>query len=162
MKEFRTGIGYDVHCFEEGRKLFLGGVEIPYHKGLKGHSDADVLIHSLCDSLLGAAGFEDIGHQFPDTDPKYKGIPSIVLLKSTVQLLFESGWKIVNTDSALILEEPKIYPYISAMKSVLRETLKTENVSIKATTSEGLGFAGRKEGCSCYSVALIERESNAC
>lgn len=157
MKDIRTGIGYDVHRFAEGRKLMLGGVEIPHTMGLEGHSDADVLLHSLCDALLGAAGFEDIGHQFPNTDNRFKDISSILLLKSTMELLKESGWNVVNTDSVVILESPKIYPFIPQMKSAISAVLNCTNVSVKATTSEGLGFVGSGEGCSAYSTVLISK-----
>ena len=157
MKDIRTGIGYDVHRFAEGRKLMLGGVEIPHTMGLEGHSDADVLLHSLCDALLGAAGFEDIGHQFPNTDKRYKDISSILLLKSTMDLIAGSGWKVVNTDSVVILESPKIYPYIPQMKSAISTVLNCANVSVKATTSEGLGFVGSGEGCSAYSTVLLAK-----
>ncbi len=157
MKDIRTGIGYDVHRFAEGRKLMLGGVEIPHTMGLEGHSDADVLLHSLCDALLGAAGFEDIGHQFPNTDDRYRDISSILLLKSTMDLLSGSGWNVVNTDSVVILESPKIYPYIPQMKSAISTVLNCANVSVKATTSEGLGFVGSGEGCSAYSTVLLAK-----
>lgn len=157
MNDLRTGLGYDVHRFAAGRKLMLGGVDIPYERGLEGHSDADVLLHSLCDALLGAAGFEDIGHQFPNTDARYKDIPSIWLLRKTMELIREAGWKVVNTDSVIILEEPKIYPFIGQMRSVISKELECENVSIKATTSEGLGFVGSKEGCASYSSVLIKK-----
>ena len=157
MKDIRTGIGYDVHRFAGGRKLMLGGVEIPHTMGLEGHSDADVLLHSLCDALLGAAGFEDIGHQFPNTDKRYKDISSILLLKSTMDLIAGSGWKVVNTDSVVILESPKIYPYIPQMKSAISAVLNCANVSVKATTSEGLGFVGSGEGCSAYSTVLLAK-----
>jgi 2-C-methyl-D-erythritol 2,4-cyclodiphosphate synthase len=157
MDEFRTGIGYDVHKFAEGRKLLLGGVEIPHHTGLEGHSDADVLLHSLCDALLGAAGFEDIGHQFPNTDAKYKDISSILLLRSTMELISHAGWRVVNTDSVLLLEEPKIYPYISRMKALISFEINCSNVSIKATTSESIGFVGRKEGCAAYTTVLLSK-----
>ncbi|MBX7041796.1 MAG: 2-C-methyl-D-erythritol 2,4-cyclodiphosphate synthase [Ignavibacteria bacterium] len=153
----RTGIGYDVHRFAEGRKLMLGGVEIPHTMGLEGHSDADVLLHSLCDALLGAAGFEDIGHQFPNTDNRFKDISSLLLLKSTMELLTNSGWHVVNTDSVVILEAPKIYPFIPQMKSEISAVVNCANVSVKATTSEGLGFAGKGEGCSAYSTVLIAK-----
>jgi 2-C-methyl-D-erythritol 2,4-cyclodiphosphate synthase len=154
---FRVGFGYDVHKFTVKRKLILGGVTIPYKKGLAGHSDADVLLHSICDALLGAAGLKDIGHQFPNTDNKYKNISSLVLLEKTYNLLKQGKWKIGNIDSMLILEEPKIYKYTDAMKQNILRILKTKNISIKATTSEGLGFTGRKKGCVAYSTALIYR-----
>lgn len=154
---FRTGFGYDVHKFAVKRKLILGGVVIPYKKGLAGHSDADVLLHSICDALLGAAGFKDIGHQFPNTDPAYKNISSLILLEKTYKLLKSKKWKIGNVDSMIILEEPKIYEYIDSMKINISKILKSKNISIKATTSEGLGFTGQKKGCVAYSVALIYR-----
>lgn len=154
---FRIGFGYDVHRFGAGRKFMLGGVEIKHTAGLIGHSDADVLLHSICDALLGAAGFKDIGHQFPDTDSDYKDISSIILLERTFSLLDESGWKVSNTDSVVILEEPKIYTYVEQMKKNISKIIQTENVSVKATTSEGIGFIGRKEGCASYTSALIYR-----
>jgi 2-C-methyl-D-erythritol 2,4-cyclodiphosphate synthase len=155
MKDIRTGFGYDVHRFAEGRKLFLGGVEIPYSKGLEGHSDADVLLHSLCDALLGAAGLEDIGHQFPNTDIKFKDISSIILLERTMELISALGWKVINSDSVVLLEAPKIYPYIPEMKAIICSEINCNNVSIKATTSEGLGFIGSNEGCAAYSTVLL-------
>ncbi len=152
---FRTGFGYDVHKLSENRKLILGGVEIEHEFGLEGHSDADVLLHSICDALLGAGGFRDIGHQFPDTDMKFKDISSLLLLKESYLLLKKDGWKVSNTDSVIILEEPKIYKYSGEMKKNISQIIETENVSIKATTSEGLGFVGRKEGCAAYTSVLI-------
>jgi 2-C-methyl-D-erythritol 2,4-cyclodiphosphate synthase len=152
---FRTGIGYDIHRLSKGRKLILGGVEIESELGLEGHSDADVLLHSLCDALLGAGGFKDIGNQFPNTDSKYKDIPSLILLKESFSLLNSDEWKIGNTDSVIILEEPKIYMYTDQMKSNISKIIGCNNVSIKATTAEGLGFAGKKKGCIAYSTVLI-------
>lgn len=152
---YRTGIGYDVHKFSNNRKFILGGVEIEYDKGLEGHSDADVLLHSLCDALLGAAGFKDIGHQFPNTDDKYKNISSMILLEETYKLLKKSEWKISNTDSVILLEEPKIYKYIDLMIEKISSVIETKNISIKATTSEGLGFVGEKTGCAVYTTVLI-------
>ncbi len=157
MKDIRTGLGYDVHRFAANRKLILGGVEIPHSKGLEGHSDADVLLHSLCDALLGAAGLEDIGHQFPNTDNKYKDISSIILLRTTMNLISDLGWKVVNTDSVIILESPKIYPFIPEMKSAISKEIECSNVSIKATTSEGLGFIGSNDGCAAYSSVLLAK-----
>ena len=154
---YRTGIGYDVHRFSASRKLILGGVEIPYKLGLEGHSDADVLLHAVCDSLLGAAGFADIGNQFPNSDEKYRNISSLLLLSETYSLLTKDNWKISNIDSIIILEEPKINNFVSEMKKNISGILKTDNVSIKATTSEGLGFIGKKKGCAAYSTALIFR-----
>ena len=153
--KYRIGIGYDVHKFVKGRKLILGGVTIPYTKGLEGHSDADVLLHSICDALLGAAGFRDIGNLFPNTDTAYKNISSLILLEKTFNLLKSKKWKIENLDSMLILEEPKINKYVDIMKENISKIVESKNISIKATTSEGLGFTGQKKGCVSYSVALI-------
>jgi 2-C-methyl-D-erythritol 2,4-cyclodiphosphate synthase len=152
---FKTGFGYDVHKFSSDRKLILGGVEIPYSFGLEGHSDADVLLHAVCDSILGAAGFSDIGNQFPNTDPDFKDISSLVLLKKSYELIKHEGWKIGNIDCVVILEEPKIYKYSDDMKKNISEILETDCISIKATTSEGIGFVGRKEGCVAYCTSLI-------
>ena len=143
---YSVGYGYDVHGLVKGRKLILGGVEIPHKKGLDGHSDADVLIHSVCDALLGAAGFADIGHQFPNTDPKYKNISSLILLGQCYKLISGKKWKVGNIDATVVLEEPKIYKYTEQMKKNISGNLKTKNISIKATTSEGLGFVGEKKG----------------
>ena len=152
---FKTGFGYDVHKFSSDRKLILGGVEIPYSFGLEGHSDADVLLHAVCDSILGAAGFSDIGNQFPNTDPDFKDISSLVLLKKSYEHIKHEGWKIGNIDCVVILEEPKIYKYSDDMKKNISEILETDCISIKATTSEGIGFVGRKEGCVAYCTSLI-------
>lgn len=154
----RAGFGYDIHRFAEGRKLILGGVEIPYARGLDGHSDADVLLHSICDALLGAAGLRDIGHYFPNTGEKWKDSSSLVLLKETYKLLKKKKFRIINIDSTIILEEPKISPYIDEMKKNIADTLKikTSQIGIKSTTSEGLGFIGLKEGCSSYSICSIK------
>lgn len=152
---FRIGFGYDVHRFTKGRKLLLGGVEIPHSKGLDGHSDADVLLHSLCDAILGAGGFEDIGHQFPNTDPQWKDISSLILLEESLKLVQSKGWKVGNVDIMIILEEPKIYPHINEMKENISTIINCESLSIKATTNEGLGFIGNGEGCAAYSVALL-------
>lgn len=152
---YRIGYGYDIHRFGKNRKLILGGVEIPHTKGLIGHSDADVLLHAICDALLGAAGFEDIGHQFPDTKKEFKNISSMILLKKVYDLLKSKKWKIINLDTMILLEEPKIYKYSERMKKNISDVLKTKNISIKATTAEGLGFAGKKLGCSATAVTLI-------
>ncbi len=152
---FRIGYGYDVHRLATGRKLIIGGVEIPHNTGLEGHSDADVLLHSLCDALLGAAGHKDIGHQFPNTDPAYKDISSLVLLKNVYDLISRDGWKISNTDSMILLEEPKISKYIPDMAEKISAIINCKNVSIKATTSEGVGFIGEKKGCSATTVTII-------
>jgi len=152
---FRVGYGYDVHRLVIGRKLILGGVEIPHNTGLEGHSDADVMLHSLCDAMLGAAGYKDIGHQFPNTDPAYKDISSLVLLEHVYSLLSKDGWKISNTDSMILLEEPKIAKYIPEMIKKISNVINCKNISIKATTSEGLGFVGDKKGCSATTVTII-------
>jgi len=152
---FRVGYGYDVHRLVIGRKLILGGVEIPHNTGLEGHSDADVMLHSLCDAMLGAAGYKDIGHQFPNTDPAYKDISSLVLLEHVYSLLSKDGWKISNTDSMILLEEPKIAKYIPEMIEKISNVINCKNISIKATTSEGLGFVGDKKGCSATTVTII-------
>lgn len=152
---FKTGFGYDVHKFSSDRKLILGGVEIPHSYGLEGHSDADVLLHAVCDAILGAAGFSDIGNQFPNTDPDFKDISSLVLLKKSYELIKQEGWKIGNIDCVVILEEPKINKYSDDMKKNISEILETDFISIKATTSEGIGFVGRKEGCVAYCTSLI-------
>ncbi len=156
---FRIGHGYDVHRLVEGRKLILGGVDIPYEKGLLGHSDADVLTHAVCDALLGAAALGDIGKHFPDTDEKYKDADSILLLKHCVGLIGEAGYSVGNIDVTLIAQAPKISPYIEEIRKNLAAALGTEmsNVSVKATTEEGLGFTGEKLGISCHCVALLER-----
>jgi 2-C-methyl-D-erythritol 2,4-cyclodiphosphate synthase len=151
----RTGIGYDVHRFTEGRKLMIGGVEIPFDKGLEGHSDADILLHSICDAILGAAGLKDIGHQFPNTDPEFKNISSLLLLERTFELVNSHQWKIGNIDCVVVLEEPKINNYIEEMKNKISSVLRSENISIKATTSEGLGFIGNNKGCAAYTTVLI-------
>ena len=155
----RIGNGYDVHALKEGRKLILGGVEIPYNMGLDGHSDADVLIHAIMDALLGAASCGDIGKLFPDNDDKYKGISSILLLKEVKKAIEKKGFSVVNTDSVIIAQSPKLAPYIEEMRKNIAEALETdvENVSVKATTTEHLGFEGRKEGIAAMSVCLINR-----
>ncbi|HCA43845.1 MAG TPA: 2-C-methyl-D-erythritol 2,4-cyclodiphosphate synthase [Bacteroidetes bacterium] len=155
--EYRTGFGYDIHKLKKGRKLILGGVEIKHPVGLDGHSDADVLLHAICDALLGAAGFKDIGNQFPNTDKKYKDISSLILLKNSFKLLTSKKWKVVNLDCMVILEEPKIYKYTEQMKKNISEILKTKNISIKATTSEGLGFVGEKKGCVAYATVMLKK-----
>jgi len=154
-----VGFGYDVHRFEKSRKLFLGGVKISDTDGLDGHSDADVLIHALMDALLGAAGENDIGHFFPNTDPKYKNISSVELLKIVVDTLNKKNFKIVNTDITVVAEKPKIYTHIEKMKEVLSSTLgiSKERIAIKATTNEKMGFVGREEGICSMAVALIEK-----
>jgi 2-C-methyl-D-erythritol 2,4-cyclodiphosphate synthase len=156
---FRVGTGTDIHRLVEGRELWLGGIRIEHSKGALGHSDADVLLHAICDALLGATGLGDIGHHFPDTDPRWKGADSKVLLIQVVALLKEKGWVVGNVDSTLLLEHPKIKPHIPAMRSVIASILgvDVDVVSIKATTNEGLGYVGREEGVCAHAVALIQR-----
>ena len=158
--KIRVGHGYDVHRFADDRKLILGGVDIPYEKGLLGHSDADVLVHAIMDSMLGAAALGDIGIHFPDTDPKYSGADSIELLKEVVRLLKEKGFAVSNIDATVIAQKPKLKPYIEKMRERIANAMDTdiENVSIKATTEEKLGFTGRLEGISAHCVSLIEKE----
>ena len=155
----RIGHGYDVHAFSENRKCIIGGVEIPYEKGLLGHSDADVLLHAISDSLLGAAALGDIGKHFPDTDPEFKGADSLVLLEKVNELLEQKGYKVVNVDATVIAQAPKLAPYILKMRENIAKALKTDVdfISVKATTEEKLGFTGRKEGISAHSVCLIEK-----
>ena len=155
----RVGYGYDVHRLVEGRDLWLGGVLIEHTLGLLGHSDADVLIHAICDALLGAANLRDIGYHFPDTAPEYKGADSKVLLSRTVDLLAQHGYRVGNVDCTVCAERPKINPHIDAMKAVLAPLLRVDldAVSLKATTSERMGFVGREEGIAAHAVALIER-----
>lgn len=154
----RIGFGYDVHRFAEGRELWLGGILIPHHQGLLGHSDADVLIHAICDALLGAAALGDIGKHFPDTDPELKNIDSKILLKETASLIAEAGYKIQNIDATIALQVPKVAPYIEIMRITLSVILGITygQVSVKATTTEHLGFEGREEGISAYAVVLLE------
>ena len=156
--KIRTGIGYDVHQLKEGIPLWLGGIEVPHSKGLEGHSDADVLIHAICDALLGAAALGDIGQHFPDSDPSYKGIDSKLLLKRVCQLLDGKGWHISNIDAILIMQRPKVSTYIPKMRECLAKVMEVsvEDLSIKATTTEHLGFEGREEGISALAVAQIE------
>ncbi len=160
MPAFRVGQGYDVHCLVPGRPLILGGVKIAYHQGLAGHSDADVLCHALGDALLGAAGLGDLGRHFPDTDPRYKGISSLRLLEAIISLLRQQGLGIENVDATVVAQAPKLAPYIQEMQTVLSKVLNlsAERINIKATTTEGLGFAGRQEGIAAYAVALISKE----
>lgn len=163
MTGIRIGHGYDVHKLVEGRKLILGGVEIPHTVGLLGHSDADVLTHALMDALLGAAALGDIGKHFPDTDGAYKDISSLVLLQRVRDSLSEKGYALVNADVTVIAQAPKLSAYIPAMRETLARTLQTdtERINIKATTEEHLGFTGRKEGIAAHAVVLIERLSEA-
>ena len=154
----RIGLGYDIHRLVEGRKLFLGGVEIPYIKGLEGYSDADVLLHAICDAILGAMGKDDIGIHFPNDDPKFKGISSLELLHKVAVLAEASGFKIINVDSTLILEEPKILPFKARMKKTLASVLgiDEDRLNIKATTQEGVGAIGRGEAIAAYAVVSVE------
>ncbi len=155
----RIGFGYDIHRLVEGRRLILGGVEIPYIKGLDGYSDADVLSHAVCDAILGAIGKDDIGIHFPNNDPEFKGISSLELLKKVAAMVRSEGLRIVNVDSTLILEEPKLTPFKDKMKKNLSESLgiPADSVNIKATTQEGVGAIGRGEAIAAYAVALVER-----
>lgn len=156
----RIGIGYDVHKLVSDRKLFIGGIEIPYEKGLLGHSDADVLIHAIMDSILGALALRDIGSHFPDNDNEYKDIDSKILLKRVYEIMKSKNYKIGNIDSVIACKEPKLAAYIDDMRKVIAEILNTdiENISIKATTTEKLGFVGRGEGISSESICLLERD----
>lgn len=158
---FRIGHGYDVHKLTENRRLILGGVDIPYEKGLLGHSDADVLVHAVCDALLGAAGLGDIGKHFPDTDMKYKNADSLVLLHRVVELLRDKGYEICNIDSTIIAQRPKLASYIPEMKIRIAAacSVEPELVNVKATTEEGLGFTGDGSGISAHSVSLIKKIS---
>ena len=155
---FRIGNGYDVHRLVEGRKLILGGVEIEHTLGLDGHSDADVLLHAICDALLGACGAGDLGHHFPDTSAAYKDISSLVLLEKVAATLKERGFKLGNLDATVVAHKPKIAPYITQMRQNIASTLGAtiNQVNVKATTTEKLGFAGREEGIAAYAVALLE------
>ena len=155
----RIGHGYDVHAFSENRKCIIGGVEIPYEKGLLGHSDADVLLHAISDSLLGAAALGDIGKHFPDTDPEFKGADSLVLLEKVNELLEKNGYRVVNVDATVIAQAPKLAPFIFDMRTNIAKALKTDVdfISVKATTEEKLGFTGNMEGIKAYCVCLLER-----
>jgi 2-C-methyl-D-erythritol 2,4-cyclodiphosphate synthase len=157
---FRTGYGFDVHRLVEGRPLILGGIHIPHNKGCEGHSDADVLLHAICDALLGAAALRDIGFHFPNTDDSFKNIDSKILLEKTNTLLKNDGWKIGNIDATLCLERPKISPHIPAMCETIAKILGIESnqVSVKATTNEKLGYVGNEEGVNAHAVALIYKE----
>lgn len=160
MKRIRVGLGFDVHKLEEGYDFWLGGIKIPHEKGAVGHSDADVLLHTICDALLGAANLRDIGYHFPDTDPEYKGIDSKKLLKQVGKLIEEKGYLIGNIDATICLQRPKIKDYIPEMKKVIAEILEIDenDISVKATTTEKLGFEGREEGVSSQAVCLIHEK----
>ena len=159
----RIGCGYDVHRLVAGRKLVLGGVEIEHETGLLGHSDADVLLHAICDALLGAAGLGDIGRHFPDSDPAFKGISSLKLLERTVALLVQGGWHIGNIDATVVAQRPKLAPHIPQMRANIARCCGIEEtrVNVKATTTEHLGFAGREEGIAAQAVALLESFNEA-
>ena len=156
----RTGIGYDVHRLASGRRLVLGGVQIPYERGLLGHSDADVLTHAIIDALLGAAGLNDIGTHFPPDDPQYKDISSLILLRKVEEMVAARGFRIGNIDATIVAQHPKLAPFVENMRSRLSEALRIppDRVSVKATTSEGLGFAGRSEGMAALATALLEEK----
>ena len=162
MSEYRIGQGYDVHRLTEGRKLILGGVEIPWERGLLGHSDADVLTHAVMDALLGAAAMGDIGQHFPDSDPRYEGADSLALLREVVRLLDRAGWEIVNIDSTIVAQRPKLAARIPEMRRNVAEAAQIDisRVNVKATTEERLGFTGREEGISAQAAALIRKNSN--
>jgi len=157
---FRIGYGYDVHAFAKDRKFILGGVEIPYEKGLLGHSDADVLLHAISDALLGALALGDIGKHFPDTDPKYKNADSMKLLSEVYEKIKEKGYILENIDSVIALQKPKVAPYIDEMRKKIAESLSVniDQISVKATTTEKLGFVGREEGVEATAMVLIVRE----
>ena len=159
MGKIRVGMGYDVHALVPGRELWLGGIRIEHTLGLLGHSDADVLIHAICDALLGAANLRDIGYHFPDTAGEYAGIDSKILLCETMRLLHDAGYEVGNIDVTVCAQRPKLNPHIPAMKRTLAEVMgiSEDDISIKATTTERLGFTGREEGISAYAVALIEK-----
>ena len=156
---YRVGMGYDLHPMGEGRPLVLGGVTIPFPKGLEGYSDADVLTHSLCDALLGAVGKGDIGHHFPESSPQYKGISSLLLLERVMEIIVKGGYSVVNIDSVIIAEHPRLAPYIEQMKTKLSRVMKIDpgRISVKATTNEGLGSLGRGEAIAAHTVVLVSK-----
>jgi 2-C-methyl-D-erythritol 2,4-cyclodiphosphate synthase len=156
---FRIGFGIDFHQLVEDRDLWIGGLQIPHHKGAMGHSDADVLLHAICDAMLGALALGDIGLHFPDTDPTFKGIDSKLLLQRTYQLITEKGYRVVNIDSSLCLEAPKIKPYVKQMEQTIASIVgvQPEDVSVKATTTERMGFVGREEGLVAYANVLLQK-----
>ncbi|SEM38740.1 2-C-methyl-D-erythritol 2,4-cyclodiphosphate synthase [bacterium A37T11] len=157
--KFKVGFGFDVHQLKEGIPFVLGGMTLDHHAGAYGHSDADVLVHAICDALLGAANLEDIGYHFPNTEERWKGISSLLLLKECIRLLAEKGWKLGNIDAMLCLEAPKIKPYLPGMKQHISDAtgLSVDDISIKATTNETMGFIGRQEGLVAYAVVLIRK-----
>jgi 2-C-methyl-D-erythritol 2,4-cyclodiphosphate synthase len=160
--KIKVGFGFDVHQLKDGLTLTLGGVEVPHSKGALGHSDADVIIHAICDALLGACGLKDIGYYFPDTSAEFKGIDSKILLQRVMLLVKEKGFSVGNVDVSLTLEKPKIKPYIDSMKEALAPILEIDldDLSIKATTNEKMGYVGREEGVAAYAVALIQKKIN--
>ncbi len=160
MAKIRVGFGFDVHQMKDQHPFWVGGVQLEHHAGAFGHSDADVLLHAICDAILGAANLEDIGYHFPNTDDQWKGISSLVLLEKSVALITEKGWRIENIDAMLCLEAPKIKPYIPQMKEAISKAseLPVDDISIKATTNEKLGFIGREEGVVAYAVCLIQKD----
>ncbi len=158
--KFRVGSGYDVHKLEEGRDFWLGGIKVPHTHGAKGHSDADVVCHVICDALLGAANMRNIGYHFSDKDPQWKGVDSKLLLAKVMEMIREAGYEVGNVDATVVLQEPKLNPHIPAMKACLSGVMNIpeEDISIKATTSEWMGFVGRKEGIAAHCVALIYKD----
>jgi len=157
----RVGLGFDAHAFEKGRRLVLGGVEVPHDRGLAGHSDADVLVHAIMDALLGACGERDIGTHFPDTDPAYKDISSIVLLEEVIGLLWEKGFRVVNADCVVVAQEPRLSPCMDRMQELLAATMRVDadRVGVKATTTEGMGFTGRGEGIAAIATVFIAKRT---
>jgi 2-C-methyl-D-erythritol 2,4-cyclodiphosphate synthase len=158
----RVGIGYDVHALVPGRRLVLGGVHIPFDKGLDGHSDADVVVHAIIDALLGAAGLGDIGTQFPSSEPSYKDVSSISLLRQVVAMLKKGGWQVCNVDATIVAEQPRLSPFVSEMRELISQTLEVsiEKVGVKSTTSKGLGFLGEGKGIAAHAVALANRAAD--
>ena len=157
---YQIGMGYDVHPFAERRPLILGGMTIPYHQGLAGHSDADCLVHAICDALLGAISAGDLGSHFPDSDPQYKDVESLLLLKKVLEMAERKGFRIANIDATIVAQAPHLAPYRTQMEEKVAQTIKIERerVNVKATTTEGLGFAGRGEGIAAYAVVLVEKQ----
>ncbi len=161
MSDFRIGYGYDVHALAEGEEFWLGGILVPHEKGAVGHSDADVVLHVICDALLGALGMRDIGHHFPDTDPAYKGIDSKKLLAETYDMVTDAGWRLGNLDVTLCLQRPKVGPYIDAMRVAIAGVMGVDldQISVKATTTERLGFVGTEAGVSAHCTVLVQRSA---
>lgn len=159
MVKIKVGFGFDVHQMKEGHPFWIGGVQLDHHAGAFGHSDADVLVHAICDAILGAANLEDIGYHFPNTDERWRGVSSLVLLEHCIKLIQEKGWTLGNIDAMLCLEAPKIKPYIPKMKEAISKStgLDIDDISIKATTNETMGFIGREEGLVAYAVCLIQK-----